>query len=74
MKFLLYMVYMNKYKNHLQKNLSHYGDILAIPFFALLIIYFYSIENKSVMEYILFFFSISGFVLDIFYTYKFLNY
>jgi hypothetical protein len=57
--------------NNITKNLSHYGDILAIPFFALLTIYFYSIEDKSVLEYILLFFSISGFVLDIFYTYIF---
>ena len=53
------------------KNLCHYGDILAIPFFALLIFYFYNIENKSGLEYVLFLFSISGFVLDIFYTYIF---
>jgi hypothetical protein len=53
-------------------NLSHYGDILAIPFFALLTIYFYNIKNKSILEYILFFFSISGFVLDTLYTYIFL--
>lgn len=53
------------------KNLCHYGDILAIPFFALLIFYFYNIENKSVLEYVLFLFSISGFVMDIFYTYIF---
>ncbi len=54
------------------KNCSHYGDILAIPFFALLTIYFYTIEHKSVIEYILLYFSISGFVLDILYTYIFL--
>ena len=54
-------------------NISHYGDILAIPFFALLIIYFYNIKNKNIMEYLLFFFSISGFILDILYTYIFLN-
>jgi len=54
-------------------NLSHYGDILAIPFFALLVIYFYNIENKTVFEYILFYFSISGFILDILYTYVFLS-
>jgi hypothetical protein len=53
-------------------NLSHYGDILAIPFFALLTIYFYNIKNKSILEYILFYFSISGFVLDTLYTYIFL--
>jgi len=52
-------------------NLSHYGDILAIPFFALLSIYFYNIENRSVLENILFLFSIAGFVLDILYTYIF---
>lgn len=54
-------------------NLSHYGDFLAIPFFALLSIYFYSIENKTILEYILFLFSISGFVLDILYSYIFLS-
>ena len=52
-------------------NLSHYGDILAVPFFALLSIYFYNIENRSVLENILFLFSIAGFVLDILYTYIF---
>ena len=52
-------------------NLSHYGDILAIPFFALLSIYFYNIENRSVLENILFLFSIAGFVLDILFTYIF---
>jgi len=55
------------------KNLAHYGDILAIPFFALLTIYFYNIKNKSILEYILFLFSISGVVLDIVYTYIFLR-
>ena len=59
-----------KYHNII-KNLSHYGDILAIPFFALLVIYFYNIKNKSIMEYVLLYFSIAGFVLDIFYTYIF---
>ncbi len=54
-------MYSNKY--------SHYGDILAIPFFALLMYYFYYIENKSILEYVLFYFSISGFILDILYTY-----
>ena len=52
-------------------NLSHYGDILAIPFFALLVVYFYYIENKNLLEYILFLFSIAGLILDILYTYIF---
>ena len=57
--------------NNFYKNCSHYGDILAIPLFALLVIYFYNIEHKSTLEYILFYFSICGFILDIFYTYIF---
>ena len=60
-----------KYDNII-KNLSHYGDILAIPFFGLLVIYFYNIKNKSIIEYVLLCFSITGFVLDILYTYIFL--
>ena len=61
-----------KYNNFI-KNCSHYGDILAIPFFALLAIYFYNIEDKSTIEYVLLCFSISGFILDILYTYIFLS-
>ena len=61
-----------KYNNFI-KNFSHYGDILAIPFFALLVIYFYNIEDKSIIEYALLCFSISGFILDILYTYIFLS-
>jgi len=53
------------------QNLCHYGDILAIPFFGLLVLYFYGIENKSPMEYVLLTFSALGFILDIFYTYIF---
>ena len=52
-------------------NLSHYGDILAIPFFLLLTIYFYNLEEKTTMEYIFLFFSFSGFILDVLYTYIF---
>ena len=61
-----------KYNNFI-KNFSHYGDILAIPFFALLVIYFYNIEDKSTIEYVLLLFSISGFILDVLYTYIFLS-
>lgn len=61
-----------KYNNFI-KNCSHYGDILAIPFFALLVIYFYNIEDKTIIEYVLLLFSISGFILDILYTYIFLS-
>jgi hypothetical protein len=55
-----------------KNNISHIGDILAIPFFLLLCIYFYRIENKTPIEYILLLFSISGLILDILFTYIFL--
>jgi hypothetical protein len=58
---------------NITQNLSHYGDILAIPFFGLLVLYFYGIDNKTPMEYMLLVFSATGFVLDIFYTYLFYN-
>lgn len=56
---------MNKFIEHI----SHYGDLLAIPFFILLSMYFYSIENKNPLEYILFLFSILGFFLDSLFTF-----
>ena len=39
----------------------HYADVLAIPFFALLVL---QIKNKSRVEYILLFFGISGLLID----------
>lgn len=58
---------------NIKNNISNYGDILAIPFFGLLSIYFYNIKNKSKLEYILFLFSVAGFILDSFFTYNFLT-
>jgi hypothetical protein len=54
------------------EKLPHYGDMLAIPFFIWLSIYFIMIEEKTVTEYILLLFSISGALLDIFFTYIYL--
>ena len=34
---------------------SHIGDILAIPFFIALVVYFHNIEHKTFMEYRLIF-------------------
>jgi len=61
-----------KYNNFI-KNACHYGDMVAIPFFGLLIIYLYHIQHKTAIEFVLLFFSVCGFVLDIFYTYLFLS-
>ena len=55
------------------KNIDHYGDILAIPFFLLSSIYFYNIDHKNNLEYLLLFFSLSGFILDILFTLLFLG-
>lgn len=52
--------------------LPHYGDILAIPFFLLLAIYFYQLEDRTMMETILLLFSITGVIVDVFFTYMFL--
>ena len=58
--------------NSNDKKIANYADILAIPGFLLLIIYFYNIHNKSIIEYVLLSFSILGFILDIYFTYLFI--
>ena len=55
------------------KNISHYGDIAAIPFFALLSYYFYTLEQKTPLENILMIFCIAGFILDCVFTTQFLR-
>jgi hypothetical protein len=56
------------------KHLGHYEDILAIPLFALLTIYFYNIEHKTPIEYLLLFFGMVGFIADIVNTYIYVMY
>ncbi len=51
------------------EQLPHIGDVLAIPFFFLLVIYFYNIKQKTPFEYILFLFVITGLFADIYFTY-----
>jgi hypothetical protein len=50
------------------KDLDHYGDIFAIPFFILSSIYFYNIKKKKLIEYILLLFSVVGTIADIIFT------
>ena len=52
-------------------NIVHYADILAIPLFLLLTIYFYRKHNRTFIENILLLFAISGFVLDSYFSYQF---
>jgi hypothetical protein len=49
----------------------HYGDMLAIPFFFLLSVYFYEITDKSVLEYVFMVFVMACFVIDIVFTYMY---
>jgi hypothetical protein len=55
-------------------NISKYADMLAIPNFALLVYYFLSIKRqKTIIEYLLLIFAISGLILDIVFTIQFIN-
>ncbi len=53
------------------KNLNHYGDLLAIPFFALSFYYFYTIPYRTILENILMLFSLAGFILDCLFSAQF---
>ena len=55
------------------KTMSNYGDILAVPLFAILAVYFYNMENKSPLECVLFIFAVVGFVVDVTFTYIFFS-
>jgi hypothetical protein len=50
------------------KDIRKIGDIFAVPFFALIIYYFYNKKNKTKIEIILLLFGISGFLIDILFT------
>lgn len=56
------------------QNIGHWGDVLAIPFFLLTSLYFYNIQNKSLLEYVLLVFSVTGFIMDTFCTYIYFRY
>ena len=57
----------------LTNNLSHYGDMVAIPFFLITLIYFYRIENKTILENIILIFLLTGFICDLLFTYIYLS-
>jgi hypothetical protein len=48
-------------------NLPKIGDMIAIPFFFWLILYFYNKDKLTWEELILFLFVIGGFIADIFF-------
>ncbi len=51
------------------KYISHIGDIIAIPFFILLVIYFYNIHNRDNIENVILIFSVGALFADILFTY-----
>ena len=55
------------------KNLAHYGDMLAIPFFLITFIYFYQIPEKTLLENLIMLFMFITFIMDIIFTIIFLN-
>ena len=56
------------------ENIIHYSDILAIPFFIVLIVYITSKQNKTIIEYIILCFGIVGFCCDVLFSIYFLFY
>ena len=57
----------------LTNNLAHYGDMLAIPFFAITFYYFYQIEEKTLLELLLTVFIGITLICDILFTAIFLK-
>lgn len=53
-------------------DLVHKADILAIPFFLIAFLYFFSIKNKSLVEFVLMLFVLCGFIVDCIFTYQYL--
>lgn len=54
-----------------KEEISHIGDIFAIPLFGLAIYYFYQIQKKNWIEWILFLFVSIAFICDIYFTYNY---
>lgn len=54
-------------------NISHYGDILAIPCFLIVFIYFYNMKHKTLIEYLIMLFILVCFIGDIIFTIIFLK-
>ena len=53
--------------------ISNTGDIIAIPFFLMLIVYFYTKKNKNDIENIFLLFSTGAFIADVYFTFDFMN-
>ena len=49
------------------------ADLLAIPFFYIMFNYFHNKNNRTITENILYLFSITGLIVDIFFTLYFIK-
>ena len=56
---------------NLIKSIPHWGDMVAIPGFALLIWYFLQIPDKTDFEWLLLIFVTGAFLADLLFTYWF---
>jgi hypothetical protein len=54
-------------------NISHYGDLLAIPFFFALVVYFWGIKERTQFENILLLFCVGALVCDVAFTLQFFS-
>ena len=59
--------------NFYQSDIVHQGDVLAIPFFILLVVYLWRIKKKSLVEYALLAFALVGLIFDFLSTYSYFN-
>lgn len=57
----------------LTNKLAHYGDMLAIPFFTIVLYYFYQLENKTSLEMLIMAFIVIALMCDIAFTVIFLT-
>jgi len=53
--------------------LAHYGDMILIPFFIITLIYFFNIENKTNLEYLIILFLTITLICDVVFTYIFMT-
>jgi len=49
--------------------LAHYGDILAIPFFIITFVYFYQLQEKTLLENLIMLFIFICFIMDVLFTF-----
>lgn len=59
--------------NTFLKKIPHYGDIIAIPFFFLMTLYFFQIEERNFMENVFMVLCFGAMLADMLFTYLYLG-